>query len=258
MGLDDVKQIIHQLSGTVCYLMLYFQGEPLMNKQISEMVKLAKEERIFVNISTNGHHLDENMSDQLIHSGLDHLIISMDGMSQSSYELYRKGGNLKLVKKNIRRLVEMKRQYKSKTPFITVQFLVTSASEQEMHAVRKWQQAAEVDAFVFKSIQIYDFENNSLLLPSNPKYRRYKKTGLDGQLKLKKEIRNCARIWTTMVINHQGNVVPCCYDKKGTYVMGNLKQNELESLWKGEMFTEFRRKVLHQDKSITICNNCIG
>jgi radical SAM protein with 4Fe4S-binding SPASM domain len=258
MELNDFKLIIHKLSSTVCYLMLYFQGEPLMNKQISAMVSLAKMKCIFVSMSTNGHYLNENMCRQLIQSGLDHLIISVDGLSQSSYESYRKGGNLELVKKHIHTLVAMKRQYKSETPFITVQFLVTSANEHEMPAVRKWQQEAGFDALVFKSIQIYDVENYTLLLPSNPKYRRYEVSGQNGHLELKNEIKNCSRIWTTTVIDHQGNMVPCCYDKKGMHVIGNLKQYQLKDLWKSGRFNEFRQKVLNQDKSIEICRNCIG
>ena len=258
MELNEFKLIIHKLSNTVCYLMLYFQGEPLMNEQFSEMVKLAKKRRIFVNTSTNGHYLNESIRRRLIHSGLDHLIISVDGLSQQSYESYRKGGNLELVKNNIHSLVAMKRQNGSKTPFITIQFMVTSANEHEMSAARNWQHEAGFDALVFKSIQLYDGVNNTCLLPSNPKYRRYDVTGQNGHLVLKNEVKNCSRIWTTAVIDHQGNLVPCCYDKNGIHVIGNLKQYQLKDLWKGRRFNEFRQKVLKQDKSIEICRNCIG
>ena len=74
------------------YLTFYFQGEPYINPKFLEMVSYASKKKIFTSTSTNAHYLDSETARKTVESGLDKLIISIDGTSQDTYEAYRIGG----------------------------------------------------------------------------------------------------------------------------------------------------------------------
>jgi MoaA/NifB/PqqE/SkfB family radical SAM enzyme len=76
MSLEAFTAVLNKLSPELLYLTLYFQGEPFLNQHFAEMVKLARNRRIFVATSTNGHFLDEKNVEEIVQSGLSHLIIS--------------------------------------------------------------------------------------------------------------------------------------------------------------------------------------
>lgn len=254
---QDFESIVRKLSGTVCYLMLYFQGEPMMNKKFTEMVMFAKKHRMFVSTSTNAHFLNETVSRKIIESRLDHIIISVDGMSQKTYEKYREGGKLERVQRNLVRMVELKKRMNSRIPFVTVQFLVTSANEHEMLALENWKEKVGFDEVRFKSMQVTNLTSKNSLLPKNAKYNRYTAFNSNGY-QVKKKVKNCSRIFTTMVINYEGILLPCCFDKKGDYPFGNIKDLEIQEVWKTEKFQKFRKEVLSPDSGFEMCNNCFG
>ena len=86
------KNVIDQLSSTLSYLTFYFQGEPYLNPNFLEMVSYASGSGIYTATSTNAHYLDDVNARETVRSGLDRLIISIDGTSQETYESYRIGG----------------------------------------------------------------------------------------------------------------------------------------------------------------------
>jgi MoaA/NifB/PqqE/SkfB family radical SAM enzyme len=91
MDMDTYYLIIEQMKAfprPVKLLSLTGQGEPLINKNIAEMVKLAKQAGVAkrIEILTNAALLTNDMSDQLINAGLDGLRISLQGMSSEKYK----------------------------------------------------------------------------------------------------------------------------------------------------------------------------
>jgi radical SAM protein with 4Fe4S-binding SPASM domain len=257
ISVEDYERTLKEISDTAFYLMLYFQGEPLLHKSLPHLIEKAKQKRMFVITSTNAHFLDDSISHKLITSGLDQLIVSVDGTTQETYEAYRKGGHLHLVKENLISIVKLKQTLQSRTPFITVQFLVTSENEHEMEELKFWKNQLGFDEIRFKSLQIYDFNHGMKMLPKNKKYQRYKQKNNKDWV-LKKKIKNCSRLWHTLVVNHQMKVLPCCYDKFDAYTMGDLKTARLKELWLNEAFQSFRMEALRVDNKIDICRNCIG
>lgn len=79
-------------------------GEPLVHPEIVKMVALTHQAGLQTEIVTNGHLLDHDTAQALIHAGLDALVVSVDGVTPSSYEDIRPGGDLSQVEDNIRRL----------------------------------------------------------------------------------------------------------------------------------------------------------
>ena len=68
-------------------------GEPLIHRQTPEFIRYAKSKEIMVSIhSSMSIHLSDEYIRNLVTSGLDRLIVSVDGATQETYEKYRRGG----------------------------------------------------------------------------------------------------------------------------------------------------------------------
>src|SRR5688572_13471883 len=94
---DFFSNTIDQLSKDLLYLVFYFQGEPYLNPSFLEMVKYASRKKIYTATSTNAHYLTDANAKKTVESGLDRLIISIDGTTQDVYQQYRIGGKLEKV-----------------------------------------------------------------------------------------------------------------------------------------------------------------
>jgi MoaA/NifB/PqqE/SkfB family radical SAM enzyme len=137
INVDDFKQWIDSLAGHLIHVNLYFQGEPFIHPGFSRLVEYAHRKRIFTSTSTNGHFISESVANEIVSSGLDQIIISIDGVTQEVYEQYRVYGKLDKVLEGTRNLVQRKRQLRSQTPHIVFQFLVVAPNEHQIPEVQK-------------------------------------------------------------------------------------------------------------------------
>src|SRR6201996_4004936 len=173
---DFFHQTIDQLSKELLYLVFYFQGEPYLNPAFLDMVSYASAKGIYTATSTNAHYLNDRNARRTVESGLDRLIISIDGTTQDVYEQYRVGGKLEKVLEGARNIVKWKKKLNSKTPFVFFQFLVVRPNEHQLDDIRRLAKEIGVDEFRFKTAQVYDFKNDpNGLIPENGKYSRYHK-----------------------------------------------------------------------------------
>lgn len=250
------QKVLSELENNLLYLIFYFQGEPYLNPQFLEMVKAASEKNIYTATSTNAHYLNLENAKKTVESGLDRLIISIDGTTQETYEQYRIGGNLEKVLEGAKNVVEWKKKLRSKTPFIIFQFLVVKPNEHQLEEVKKLAKNIGVDDVRFKTAQIYDYENGHELIPENEKYARYKKQK-DGTYRLKNKMRNeCWKLWHSSVITWDGKVAPCCFDKDVTHSMGTVSEKKFSEVWNSETYRNFREAVFRSRSEIDICKNC--
>ena len=250
---DDV---LTQLGDYLMYMILYFQGEPLMNPWFFEYVKKANQKKIYTATSTNAHFIDEDTAGQIIESGLNKLIISLDGIGQKEYVAYRVGGSYQKVLDGISHVVKMKKVLKSRTPHIVIQFIVFKSNEHQLDEVKKLCKDLGVDELQFKSAQFYNYEKGDPLMTTIDKYSRYKKQS-DGSYTFKNPLKNkCYRMWSGCVITWDGLTVPCCFDKDADYKLGDLKLNTFKEVWKGPLYNDFRNKVFTNRKDVDICKNC--
>jgi radical SAM protein with 4Fe4S-binding SPASM domain len=250
------NSITDQLAGDLMYMLLYFQGEPFLNRHFFEFVRYARGKGIYTAASTNAHFLDPQKAEETVRSGLDRLIISLDGIGQEAYAAYRTGGSFNMVLEGIGNLVKSRRDLGSKTPYIILQFIVFRSNEHQVDEVRKLGKRLGVDTVQIKSAQIYGFESGSPLIPSVERYSRYRKMP-DGRYAIKSSLKNrCFRMWTGCVITWDGLVVPCCYDKDAAFRLGDLKQTAFRDIWHGVSYRDFRLKMLKNRKMIDMCRNC--
>lgn len=250
------KQTIDDLHRDMMYLIFYFQGEPYLNPDFLDMVKYAADKKIYTATSTNAHYLTDANAKRTIESGLDRLIISIDGTTQEVYEKYRVGGKLEKVLEGARNIVKWKKKLNSKTPYIFFQFLVVKPNEHQIEDVKKLALEIGVDDVRFKTAQLYDYKNGNDLMPTLDKYSRYKKKE-DGTYAIKNSLdNNCWKLWHACVISWDGLVVPCCFDKDAEFRLGDLKQKSLKAIWHDENYKAFRKKLTTGRKEISICANC--
>ncbi|MEO5684011.1 MAG: radical SAM/SPASM domain-containing protein [Chitinophagaceae bacterium] len=255
---DFFTETIDQLYRELFYLVFYFQGEPYLNPQFLDMVKYASSKKIYTATSTNAHYLNDANAKRTIESGLDRLIISIDGTTQDVYQQYRIGGRLDKVLEGAKNMVKWKKDMRSKTPFIIFQFLVVKPNEHQIEDVKKLAAEIGVDDVWFKTAQVYDYENDpNQLIPSNNKYSRYRKNKQTDALEVKNTLQNhCWRLWHAPVITWDGLVVPCCFDKDAQHQLGDLKGRPFKEIWQNGKYTAFRKKIMQSRKNIDICANC--
>jgi radical SAM protein with 4Fe4S-binding SPASM domain len=249
------RNIIDQLSPDLFYLILYFQGEPYLNPLFFQMVEDALKKKIYTATSTNAHFLTDSLAKKTVQSGLDRVIISLDGLDQATYEKYRVGGKLDKVLEGTRNLVRWKKALRSKSPYIILQFIVFSINEHQIPELKKLAKELGVDKLELKTAQVYDYENGNPLIPSDDSYSRYKKH--NGKFIIDNPLNNhCLRMWRGSVITWDGLVVPCCFDKDATHRLGDLKKQKFKDIWRGAAYEDFRNKLFSSRKDIDICRNC--
>jgi radical SAM protein with 4Fe4S-binding SPASM domain len=253
---DFYKRMVDEIGNKLIYLYFYFQGEPYMHPKFLELVRYASQKGIYTVTSTNAHFLTERKARETVESGLDRILISIDGTTQDTYEQYRIGGSLEKVIEGTKNLVRAKRELKSATPHIVFQFLVVKPNEQQIEDVKKLATEIGVDEVKLKTAQVYDFEHGNELIPTIDKYSRYKKHS-DGTYQIKNELLNhCWKLWHSAVITWDGKVVPCCFDKDAQHQLGDLHSKTFSQIWQSDLYKSFRSRILKSRKEIDICTNC--
>lgn len=253
---DLFQSVINQLAPSLSYLIFYFQGEPYLHPSLLDMVRYASSQKIYTATSTNAHYLNDEAAKETVLSGLDRLIISIDGTTQDAYASYRIGGRLDKVIEGTKNIIKWKRELKSKTPHVIFQFLVVKPNESQIGEVQQLAKELGVDEVALKTAQIYDYKNGSELIPTLDQYSRYRKKQ-DGSYEIKNELLDhCWKMWHSCVITWDGKVVPCCFDKDAHYVLGDLNKNSFKEIWKGEKYQEFRASLLKSRSEIEMCKNC--
>lgn len=256
LDLDLHQKMLEQVSKSVFYINYYFQGEPFLHPQFLDLIKDAKKYKIYTATSTNAHFIDQQKAEEIVQSGLDRLIISIDGLTQETYEQYRVHGKLNKVIEGTKHLIEAKQKLKSSTPHLIFQFLAVKPNEHEIPQVFELGKEMGIDEVRIKTAQLYDYKNGNPLMPDNETYARYKKQA-DGSYKLKYKTGNhCWRMWSSSVLTWDGKVVPCCFDKDAQHVLGSIENTSFKEVWQHPQYQSFRQAILTDRNGIDICQNC--
>jgi len=186
MDFDLFTKVVDQIKHSCLWLTLYSWGEPLLNQRIHEYIEYAHKQKIATIISSNlNKPLTPLMAEQVIRSGLDVMVVSLDGITQDVYEVYRVNGHLDRVLENLRLLDQKKRELGSKTPYIEWQFIVMRQNEHQLEEAKALAGELGVDSLVFKKVDFPHGEDDPAeaerwLPRQHPEYLRedpfYKKT----------------------------------------------------------------------------------
>ena len=278
MPLERFIQLVDRLAPHVIKLILYNWGEPFLHKDILSMIRYAHRKRIATVISSNLNVLpEEGGGEAIVQSGLDDLIVSCDGLTQETYEIYRKGGKLERVINNLRDVAEAKRTLKSRTPVIEFQFLVFRHNEHEVDQVEEFARHQGAD-FARLAKPYLNLSSQEIQPAQNPDFVRSQylaeEVTSDPRLDIfspDADPEACAALhppplqcywpWRALVINWNGQVDPCC-GKNYRMPFGNIFEQSFPVIWNGPAYTDARdwiagRKAEKEWPNI-VCRGCGG
>ena len=266
MSLETFRQIFDMFREYVDWVALYNWGEPLLHPRIFEMVRHVAHHRVRTMIST---HLNVPFSvdraEEMIESGLSQLIVSLDGATPETYGRYRLGGDFDDVMRNLRTLAEIKRRKGSRWPEVVVQFIVFRHNEHEVGPMaalagqvggRLSVVPATCDMGAVAEMSPQEaVARHGDWLPTAPRYRRYDRAG-----NWVYTTEACESLWNTAVFRWDGAVFPCCLPYKDEHRVGNIHENEFESLWNGPAYQKgrslFGKASARRAAGPVVCDRC--
>lgn len=236
------KKIIDEITPFVELIYLHGLGEPFLHPRIFEFIDYAKTKKVKVGLSTNATLLDQTKSQKLLNSGLDYLILAVDGATKKTYEKIRVGGDFEKVEKNIKDFLTMKKrkstlQLLGKTPFVVIQFITMEENEKEADLfLKKWQGKGANVIRVKPKISLKDEDKKG----------RFKITGY------------CFHLFRQLNIYWDGTVVPCCEDVHGRCPLGNVKKEPFKMIWHNKKMEHLRKiNFSGQREKVPLCQNCL-
>lgn len=227
-------------------IVLHLLGESLLHKDLIKMIKYGKQQGdIKLALSTNATLLNDQYSKELIYSGLDGIHFSIDGLTEETYEKVRVGANFEKTIQKVKRFIELKKTSQRTYPIIEIQIIRMQETQQELQDfVRLWQRESKGTNTIV-SVKSY-----------------YSWGGLVADQEVKKGIDcrvPCPTIKYLLVIFWNGDVVPCCTDAYGYFKMGNVCDQTILSIWRGERMRQFRSQHIKEEfHKIPFCDGCSG
>ena len=249
MDLGLFKKIIGDACGYVFDVNLFHRGEPLLNKNIVEMVQYAHSKNIKTRIHTNGTLLNSGLSESLIRAGLNFISFSVDGYTKETYEKNRINAKYDSTMENISGFLKVKKQLGLKTPFTVVQVMEfdESLSKEEFQS-QKTQFIKKFDGLDLDKLTIRTPHNWGGLLE------------IDGLRKIdrkKDKLIPCTFPWYSITVFYNGMAYLCPQDFEGEIPLGNLNKVSLKEIFNNDIIRAVRNRFKNKDvKDLSPCNNC--
>lgn len=263
LKLDEFRFIVDKLSTNSSIFLTKF-GEPLLNPNIFEMIRYAKYKGHRVTISSN-LFVNKNLLDEIVKSGLDSIVLSIDGISSETYSKYRVRSDFQTVYENMLILNEIKRKNKLSTLNIRWQFLVNKYNENE---VKKATEIAKVNGLdiYFDNFGLTDdmpdsFSDDLKSLQEKwiPKESKFIRGYYNGSSAYNVKEGPCHFLWEAMSVNVNMKVTPCCYTYMEESYFGDLTDNSVMEIWNNENYRSARMLFNKSKKNYenkVICNHC--
>lgn len=243
MDIELYKKIIDQAVELGTYsINLNLLNEPLINPNLIEMIKYAKQKGIVdVHFHSHGGLLTEEKAEQLLNSGLDKLLISIDTPSKEKYEKIRVLSNFDNVISNLRKFKELREEKGMLNPLIKCNFI-------QFRDIKKEELEANIQfgLSLADCVGLQEFVDPSFTIGKDKKYSEEYTSSFV-----------CQQPFTRLSIIEDGRVSPCCLDHQTEMVVGDLKSQSLLEIWKSKEMEEFR--TIHKNGKffeIPTCKNC--
>jgi radical SAM protein with 4Fe4S-binding SPASM domain len=235
MSVDLFKKIIDEAEGRCEAITLASRGEPLINRQIDEMLAYARGKFLAVKINTNAWYLDERKAHSILQADINTLVFSADAAVEPLYSQLRVNGKLERVLANIRQFREIRARHYPESRTITRVSGVRFCDGQNIDDMEGlWGELVDQVAFV-------DY---------NPWENTYERP-------LSEITTPCSDLWRRTFVWFDGKVNPCDVDYRSTLAVGNVNQENLSSLWTGENYSALRASHLEKRRgAVSPCNRC--
>ncbi len=252
MDLDSFKKIINNAHRSFSAVLLYWTNEPFLNKDIVKMVRYCNELNLYTFISTNVMLLTEEKFRELIDAELDEILVCLDGFSPETFEPFRKGAKFEIVKKNIETICRVKRELKSLTPWIEIQYVETKQNSKELASCKEWARETGVDGFRVEQIYVVDYLKDGKELRNEFYTEKMWEDRSDKNIQAGRKICKVPNSQVCVLIN--GQLTICCHDIKGVCSFGNLLEESFESIVSNKKYSGLKRRGKRRE--LGICKNC--
>ena len=248
---EDYKKLIDDAvsMGTKSIRLCYI-NEPLIRQDIDQFIRYAVDAGILdVLITTNGTLLTKEMSRKLIDAGLTKINVSLDAITEETYDKIRVGGNLNITRKNIHDFLDIRKKMGKKLPKMRLTFVATKINYQEYDSfVEYWKD--KVDSLGIQHLQnpfgegkFHDEQRGDTII--------LKKSTIPEKF-------HCSEPYKRLTLRSNGDTLPCCSFYAVDLVIGNWKENSLKEIWNSEQMKNIRQ--IHKNGEYfknEVCKNCV-
>lgn len=255
MEWDTFTRTIDEVTPYAYEINLHNWGESLLHPRIFDMIEYVNSKNIATNMSTNFNRASDEKIDNLIKSGLEYLILSIDGITQDTYVKYRVRGSVSKVLGNVEKLIRRRRELGSRTPFIEWQFIVFEHNAHELEAARQMAYEMGVDRFrvIPPGIPFASKEPDTLKDDWFLKDDEGRVEAFQGDVPT-----SCFYLYRSMTTNPDGGTAPCCivYGDKNDF--GDFKTQSLDEIWNNQKYQSARSLFKKGGRAVepTICDGC--
>lgn len=225
---------------------LYSRGEPLLDKNIAEYVRIAKEVGFeYVYITSNGALLTYSMAQNLVDAGLDSIKISMNAGTREKYELIHGRDDFDTVYENVSNLRKYIDLVGSNCKiFLSTVLCKYTCDDQQLIRKRYENIADEIEFFNVVNQGGTMPENSLLFIPGT------ETMGTGGP--------TCMMPFNRINITSEGYVDLCCVDYYNYLIVGDLKKNTLSEIWNSDRFVKVREMFIRGELGKLLCRNCMS
>jgi len=260
MSLDLYRSIIDQVRNRLSLVAFWAWGEPFLHEKACDMIRYAKDSGLLVHTSTNGHFFQTaEKARQVIASGLDSIILCIDGLDQETYEKYRGGGRLERVIQSAENLISEKRKLGTSNPWITLRFIVMKHNEHQVQAFEKLALDLGADALSLRSpiVRREDVNLEKNLSPSRSGLRTGLFAGRETSFREGgPSRRHCSRPYGNLTVFSNGDVVLCENDHNGFYPLGNASRDPLRKILSSDQARERLALFRNHPGGLPFCRSC--
>jgi len=252
--LHDIKEM-----GRMNNLNLYGDGEPLLNINLSKMIRMARENDVtnFITVTTNASLLSEQTSIDLINSGLSYLRVSIYSIYEDKhYEITKSKIPPSKIYNNLKMFREIRDKMGKEEPFLYIKFFDTYCHENQEFIDMYKDVGDEVN---IKTPMNWNGFQNRDLISKIDKEGKADQTLIQGYYgKCVSGLKKiCTTAFLSLNIKQNGDACICIVDwNKGTKI-GNIKEQSLKEIWFGKTLRNFRRMHIEGRRSENeSCRNC--
>ena len=288
LSLDQVERLVSQFPG-VERVVLHGVGEPLLNRELAEIIAWLKGKSIYVLFNSNGTLINRRWREALIDSGLDEIRLSLDAATPESFARVRGKPLFDVILRNIRGLMERKAEKKSRTPLVSLWLTGLRETLRELPDFIRLAHALKIDRVYLQRLVYWEDDNEDRLArPGQSLFNSLEaeeediirfSQALARDLGLSFEASGattpaaslvekdsaepwsaCMRPWTLMYVSARGSCFPCCIAPFSTrdlhgLSLGNAFAQNLADIWNGAPYQEFRRRLLSRQPP-DCCRGC--
>ena len=265
MSLEHFK---HYFDPHVPYLFetyLHNWGESMFNKDVFRMIDHAQRSNVGTNLSSNLVIASSEDLDSLLDSGLEYLVVSLDGASSETYLKYRIRGDFERVVDNMAELIRRRNARGMKTPVIEWQYIVMKTNEHEIPQAEAMAKKLGVDLIRFIPVGMpFEFKNRKetadIWYPESVK-GRVDSDHTEQQYGQADKPSPCFYLYRSMTVNPDGGVSPCCvvYRQNRDFAQLSDQPIDLLGIWNNDKFQSarslFSTEVIDKRRP-TVCDTC--